>query len=411
MLKLSSHQLKALALALCLTLSGCGDPSQPESNMIQNYPINHHIIYANTYQNGAIYTKYENNARVAYFIDYKTLQSVPLCNKPNCTHHDDTCLSHQCARQSMLPVVYQDHVYWFTTSSKIVEGKDRKSSDYLFQTTCYQGDLATDEVQTFVEIPNVNMQDAIQMVIVEDVMYIVGCDQAFQEENGSWTEMSRIGDQYLYAINFTTAEVTNYGLINDAPTAYYNWTTEGGVLDAEVMLTGVFQDKLYMSYRYVDDRSDITDYLSSIDYNDPDWSWVDSVDVIPYHQVNKCLNLETGEIEISDLPIAEVIENNYYVYYNKTFCAIDTSGNHSKSSGIVRDGYINHTIVNGKLWKCSQNLCFDPETGEDIPLAEQYQGKDITVLDMYEGKYIIQYYDENNACVFESVPEEALLGD
>ena len=397
------------SLLLLCSLCSCGKTGILENNLIQNYPINHYSTHANTYQNGAIYIASENGSRAAYFIDYKTLQSVPLCNKPNCTHHDNTCLAHQCVQQSVLPVVYQDHVYWFSTSSQIVEEENGNNSDYIFQTTCYQGDLATGDMKEFVKIPDVSMQDTIQLVIVEDIMYVIGCDQAFQEEDGSWTEMSRIGDQYLYAINLMTAEVKNYGLINDASTAYYNWTTEGGVLDAEVMLTGVFQGKLYMSYRYVDDRNDITDYLSSINYDDPNWSWIDSVDVIPYHQVNKCLDLETGEMEISDLPIAEAIEGDYYVYYDETFCVIDANGNHSKSSEIVRDGHISNTVIGKKFWKGSQNLCFDLETGEDIPLAEKYQGKDITVLDLYEGEYIIQYLDENYAYVFESVPEEELL--
>ena len=71
------------------------------------------------------------------------------------------------------------------------------------------------------------MKDAIEMVISDGMLYVIGCDQAFQDENGTWTEVSNCGDQYLYAIDLDTAEVKNYGLINDAPTAYYNWDDSG----------------------------------------------------------------------------------------------------------------------------------------------------------------------------------------
>lgn len=387
-------------------LCSCGNSST--NTIIHNYPVRHYSMHANTYQNGFICTATKSETNAAYFVDYETLQSVPLCNKPNCTHDNDSCLAYQCVNTSALPVVYQDQIYWFETDSQIVEEKGGKSTNYQFDTTCYYADLKTGEKKEFVEIPDVSMKDATEMVIANGVLYVIGCDQAYQTEEGTWMEISSCGDQYLYAIDLETAEVKNYGLINDAPTAYYNWTLDYAMFFG-VQLTGIYQNKLYLSYRYVDKATDLTDYFSHIDFDDSNWSLADADASIPWNRVNKCLNLKTGTIEISDLPIAEVIEEEGYVYYDETFCVMDQEGNVSKSPGIVRDGYINQTFVGGKFWKGSQNLCFDPETGKDLPLAEKYQGKDITVLDLYKGNYIIQYYDENYEYQFESVPEEELL--
>ena len=139
-----------------------------------------------------------------------------------------------------MPFVYQGMVYWFHTDSKITDSDDGRSTAYQFQTTCYCGNMTTGEVESFVEIPDVSMKDAIEFVISNHTLYIIGCDCAYQEEDGSWTEMSRIGDQYLYAINLDTADVKNYGLINDAPTASYNWTLNGAMF-ADVELTGIYQ--------------------------------------------------------------------------------------------------------------------------------------------------------------------------
>lgn len=391
-------------------LCSCGNSSTKA--VIQNYPIHYYVMHANTYQNGCIYTTItESGTNIAHFVDYETLQSVPLCNKPNCTHSNESCLSYQCVSTSALPVIYQDQIYWFETDSQIVEEKDGKSTDYQFDTTCYYANLKTGEKKVFVEIPDVSMKDAVEMVIADDILYVIGCDQAYQTENGAWMEISCCGDQYLYAINLKTAEVKNYGLINDAPTAYYNWTLDYAIF-FNVQLTGIYQNKLYFSYRYVDKKSDLTDYFSHVDFDDPNWSLADVDASVPWNRINKCLNLKTGEIEISDLPMAEIIGDGDYVYYDGTFCVMDQDGNVARSPGIVRDSYHNQTFVNGKFWKGSQNVCFDPKTGEDIPLAAQYQGKDITVLDLYKGNYIIQYYGENDDNVeyrFESVPEDKLL--
>lgn len=186
-----------------------------------------------------------------------------------------------------------------------------------------------------------------------------------------------------------------------------SWTLNGA-MEFSVMLTGIYQDKLYMSYRYVDHPEDIIDYVNAGDPDNPDWT--DNITEIPWHRVNKCLNLETGEVEVSDLPAADLIQNDGYVYIDGgNYYFMHTDGSVTQCPGMSWNGMSEITFIGGKFWKGSQNLCFDPETGEDIPLAEKYQGKDITVLDLYEGNYIIQYYDENFAYQFESVPEEELL--
>ena len=395
-----------LPLALVLFFCSCGNSSAGTSTMIQDYSNCHYDMVSNTYQNGAIYVS-SGESNAAYFLDYKSLQAVPLCNKPNCSHSNSSCLAHQCVAKSLLPIVYQNDLYWFETTSQIVDADDGKSTDYVFHTICYRADLTTGEREKFVEIPDVSMKDAIEMVVADDVLYIIGCDQAYQEDDGSWSELSRCGNQYLYAINLTSAEVKNYGLINDAPTAHYSWTLNGA-MEFSVMLTGIYQDKLYMSYRYVDHPEDIINYVNASDPDNPDWT--DNITIIPWHRVNKCLNLETGEMEVSDLPAADLIQNDGYVYIEDgNYYFMDTDGNVTQCSGMSWNGLSEITFVGGKSWKGSQNVCFDPETGEDIPLAEEYQGKNIIVLDMYEGNYIIQYYDENFAYQFESVPEEELL--
>ena len=222
------HKL-IVPIMLTMNLCACGSESIQKGSNIQNFEQNHYITHANTYQNGVIYTGSEGSSTAAYFLDYESMQAVPLCNKPNCAHKDTSCLAFQCVQDSIMPFVYQGMVYWFHTDSKITDSDDGRSTAYQFQTTCYCGNMTTGEVESFVEIPDVSMKDAIEFVISNHTLYIIGCDCAYQEEDGSWTEMSRIGDQYLYAINLDTADVKNYGLINDAPTASYNWTLNGEI--------------------------------------------------------------------------------------------------------------------------------------------------------------------------------------
>ena len=401
------HKL-IVPIMLTMNLCACGSESIQKGSNIQNFEQNHYITHANTYQNGVIYTGSEGSPTAAYFLDYESMQAVPLCNKPNCAHKDTSCLAFQCVQDSIMPFVYQGMVYWFHTDSKITDSDDGRSTAYQFQTTCYCGNMTTGEVESFVEIPDVSMKDAIEFVISNHTLYIIGCDCAYQEEDGSWTEMSRIGDQYLYAINLDTADVKNYGLINDAPTASYNWTLNGAMF-ADVELTGIYQNKLYLSYRYVDDPNDIIDYVNTGDPDSPDWS--DAGTAMPWHRVNKCLNLETDTIEPSEYPAADLIQDDTYIYYmDGQYHVMDADGTETVSADIPANNSRNLTFVNGIFWDGPQSTCFQPKTGETHVLSETYSDTNLTVIAYYKERYIINYTDENNLIHFEAVPESDLIG-
>lgn len=304
-------------------------------------------------------------------------------------------------------VAYQNSIIWFSSDVQIVDSEDGKSQTADINTTCWFGNLKTGEVKKFAEIPDVCMDSAKQIVIVNDTLYVMGCESAYQSEDGSWIQVSNIGNQYLYSVDLTNTEVKNYGLINDAPTAKYNWTLNG-IMYAGVELSGVYNNKLYMSYRYVDEPSDIINYVESKGDSDPDWSDADTA--IPWNRVNKCLDLETYEIEVSDLPAAELIEDNSYIYYDGSFNIIDNSGNVTTSPAITTDEYTNATFVNEKLWKGSQNLCFDIKSKEDAAISKKFCDKNITVLAYYDDKYIVYYTDDEGKIYFEFVSEDELIG-
>ena len=80
-----------------------------------------------------------------------------------------------------------------------------------------------------------------------------------------------------------------------------------------------------------------------------------------------------------------------------------------ESSGMEWDEFVGITFQGRKLWKGSQDICFDPDANADIPFAEPYCGKRLIVLDYVQGKYIIRYVDDDGETIFEAVPEAELL--
>ncbi|WP_295214843.1 hypothetical protein [Ruminococcus sp.] len=386
------------AAALCLT--GCGT-SEKESGYIRNKETAYYDMSYNVYDNGLIY---QVNYDQAYFLDYETMSSIPLCNKPNCTHSSASCISNLCLSSSPMTFVYQDYVYWFTSDSQIVDSEDGKTQRVEVLTKCMRAALSTGEVETFVEIPDVFMNSQIDMVIVGNVLYIIGGEEYHQEENGIWAGYGRSGPQYLYTINLETAQAENHGRVNDSPYAEYNWSF-GGSVHSEVEIDGVYEGKIYMHYWYVDDPQLIMDAVNNK-------SFFDAQKEIPWQYENKCYDPKTGEMTVSDLPYAWWICDDTYVYLEgDTFYVMDQDGNAVPAPNIQKNGSYDITFVNGKLWKCTSGGGFDPKTGEVISLAEPYTADGTWILDYVNDEYVVQYYDADYNIQFDFVNEEELRGE
>lgn len=359
----------------------------------------------NVYENGLLYTVSQTSGTQAYFLDYETMNSTPLCNKPNCTHTDSSCISGLCAGAFLVPVIYQDSVYWFTSDYKIVDSDDGKSQEAEIKTKCMKAKLDTGTVEIFAEIDGVFMNHAIDLIIDNEKLYIIGSREIYQNPiDGTWGGFSRSGEQYLYSINLESAEVQNYGQINDSPYAENNWI-HGASIFSEVKMGGIYNNKLYMSYRYVEDPQIITDYL--------DTDWVNNGNPrkdIPWIIENKCIDLETGEITVSDLPYAWCIGENFYVYEdNSTFYILDQNGKKTAAPNMYDNETYDFTVVNGKLWKGSIGQGFDIKTGKELDLAEKYCNSDAMIMDFINDQYIVKYY-ENGELNFDMVSESNLIG-
>ena len=171
-------------------------------------------------------------------------------------------------------------------------------------------------------------------------------------------------------------------------------------------MEGIYNDKLYLYYHYVEDADIIPDYLNT--------DWVQNGNPrkdIPWIIDNKCIDLKTGEITDSDLPYAWCIGENHYIYEdNEIFYILDGNGNRTVADNMYDNRTYDYTFVNNKLWKGSINQGFDLETGCKFYLTDKYSDKRAMVMDFVDNQYIVRYY-ENNVLNFDKVSEESLIGE
>lgn len=106
----------------------CNTSTQKEANTIQTTSTAHITLDQNLYQNGLIYTDNAYGANYVCFLDCATMQGVPLCNKPNCTHKDASCVAFQCVGSTA------DAIHFTTISSTGLNRAMRLSTARMVQT-------------------------------------------------------------------------------------------------------------------------------------------------------------------------------------------------------------------------------------------------------------------------------------
>ena len=112
-----------------------------------------------------------------------------------------------------------------------------------------------------------------------------------------------------------------------------------------------------MHYRYVEDQQTLIEACET--YGEDLEKLYDEA-YVPWVIVNRCYNLETGELTTSDLPYAKVIAENTYVYWDqeKEQYVIRKADNTEMPAVGLQKAYQLY-LVNQKLWR-TQSISSSP---------------------------------------------------
>lgn len=126
------------ALAGCVATPsqsvGAAGGSAADAPITTTMPFNEHGYYY-------VHEVYPLTSTLIY-IDYATRQEVPLCNRPECLHNDETCQSYYPSLGLMEPFVLHDSLYFFYN-----EG------DNNHPTALMRADLDGSNLQKLLELP------------------------------------------------------------------------------------------------------------------------------------------------------------------------------------------------------------------------------------------------------------------
>ena len=386
-----------------LFLCACNNNSpQKDNNIIQTNSTSYIAMDQNLYKNGLLYTDNVYGSDCVCFLDYQTMQGVPICNKPNCTHMNASCVAFQCVGSTTNPFIhfiYNNQLYWFESAYEIVQDdEDSTHTIPKIQSIMHQADLETGTVTDVASIDNL-FTDGNQAIRIEDTLYLICSYSLHQMQDGTWRYNSRSQEQYLYAINLESFETQNLGLVNDSPYVENSAIENGnsyGTNFTEVILDGVYDGKVYVHYRYMENKEDMLAYVEAMneeEVNDADFPWVFE---------EKYYDPETKELSTCEMPYAVLTCEDCYCYENESdgYTALSPDGSEIQLSSQP------YAVVNQRYWMYG-GTCYEVENNRTDQLIEKYRNG--TMLAYENGKYIIRYFDEDGNTAYDSVSEQNLF--
>lgn len=368
----------AILLIMMSFFTSCGSNDNTLNN--ENVNIQGYIdANRNLYNNGRIYSDTK-----ATYTDFETLETVPLCFKPNCDHKESGCIANMVGR---CPFIYNNYIYYLNYEDGVNETGNGKR-EYYMNSKLNRISIETSEMETVSEFHD-------SLPIIDDGYYIKGNEfyfistdmGAYEDEYGSIHVSNVGGTQFLCCINLDTGEYINYGSIYDGDKQY-----EGANHSRGAVIQGGKNSKLYIYYSYQEKTYTVEELqemqAASINIDDT------------FTNLNFEFDLNTKTLSQSNLPYASYVDDDSYVCYDyeKDKAIVYDCGNEYE---LDADTKLNTSVINGKL--------FTQNTGKWYDLNDKSEHD----MGKYSSYAVIAYYDNCYILAYEGntvkLTEEELL--
>ncbi len=189
-----------------------------------------------------------NNGRIcalderAMYLDYDTMEWIPLCSMPNCTHTTGDCPAKIVGNT---PMLINNYIYFFNYNDGVNELKNGKREHYIKSRLC-RISLDSSEVEELVSFTDCAPSDYDGMLLYKNKIYFVGSDlNPIEDEYGNIRTSNAGGNHFICSIDLETKKYTNHGTIYDK-----NNLNETGQNTNNAIMKGIYDSKIYIVYSY-----------------------------------------------------------------------------------------------------------------------------------------------------------------
>lgn len=322
-------------------------------------------------------------------LNYDTMETGIICNKPNCSHSDTSCVSF--ALGEYMPIFIENKAYFWIDDPESMEPNEEGIPDLKLGATLYSYDVFANETEKILHVDDVSVSLCYGMALHQGTLYFVGNYKGrTYNENGIMLSKGNSGGRMgLFSVDLQKQEVHSFGDIYDldALSAQYS----GVKSSIEAYMKGIYDNKIYFEVSYIEDDTD----MENLKYNS----------YVTYY------NLETNEFapqpeDLSNIDYVEIafVSENYLVLVNdEHIFTIYQQG--SDTSIEIEDEntnmYSEVFVDNDKLF--FGDKIYDLKTGA-YTINEKL--KDSVIIAKYQGSYIMKLPANET---FEKIAKDELV--
>lgn len=276
--------------SIILLLCSCNNKSQKHIN---NYNYKTLLVKSSSdnYIDGRIYGGIEpGNEIPSMYIDYHTLESIPLCSNPNCQHNNSDCVARIVGT---CPIMLNKNIYYFEYNDDVIELKNSERKYHINSVFC-KVSLDSSEVKKIVEFNDCVPNDSCGYLLYNNKIYFIGDNMNPQfDDYGSVTTSNIGGIHYLCSIDLNSGEYKNYGSIYDGDKEY-----EAANYSSAAEIMGLYNSKIIINYEFKK-------------------SFEDSSSPSPWTEVIFEFDPETNVLSASNIPVKpSFVNENTVIYYD-----------------------------------------------------------------------------------------------
>ena len=378
------EKLLMCSLPLMLFIQGCSDTQSETDDESSTSDDSFASMYFNTSEMMHCYKDLNGKTAV---LDYESMETSLLCNKPNCHHTTDRdCIVNRL--NGNVPMFSGTYAYYFIDDyPEITDGEDGKPFLKL-GSTLYRFDMKnySEEKLLYVDGVSVSM-NCYGWLLHDGTIYFVGNHYNTKtDENGfikNWGNTG--GEMELYSIDLSTKKIQNYGDLYNVTelTKYHPLTSRSG----EVYMKGVFDNRIYFQVAFSGGEG----YLHYVKYFDLS---------------TKKFVGDPTDYENIDFCSAAFVSNDYLVITRKGQADIYKAGQEQpitiQDMDIIEVSYLAETAFDDKLFLYSK--VYDLNTMDCISLPNR---ENTVVIAAYRDNYIVS--KENGQGEFDKIPKKDYL--
>lgn len=352
--------MKTLLLLLLAAsmLTGCAKSSNINDRSDDHGEPHFYGSNARAYGDGLTYSA----GGISYCLDLGTMEKIPLCARPNCSHTSSDCL----AKTAGFGLIYDSYVYYFTEYHGMKERKDGKPY-FEMDSKLMRASLDSSETEIVSSFTDSIPRSEETLVIDDDVLYFIAYDPEPEiDDAGGVSYTNGQGSAYLCSVDLDTGGYTNYG-------GFCREKDYDGRKSSRAYITGISNGKIFIDYSFMQRKGE------------------------DFSRIGFEFDVDTKEYTKSELPSAIYADNEVYVWLDDADDELHVVTN-GKDNVISYVNYSNSgTVFNNKLFVAGNWIDLSDMTMHRLAANK-------SVVAYYNGSYIT---NENNR--FEKLTEKELL--